>query len=144
MGFLFSEVLERHELVAEKLRGIVFGFMSPVFFFKAGAYMLLKNMNLEIFILTTALFFIAFFSKYFSAKFTLRVAGFEDKTLRRVGGMILNFRLTFGIVAALFGLREGIISFETYTAIIAVILVSSIIASILIRVSAPKKRLEAY
>ena len=54
LGFLFSEILEEHRELTEKLRGVVFGFMSPIFFFKAGSLMKLYEMSVYVVILTAS------------------------------------------------------------------------------------------
>ena len=132
MGFLFSEVLEEHGALVDKLKGIVFAFFSPIFFFKAGSFMKFSIMNSTNLILAAALLPLAFLSKYFSSKIVFKkLRGGES--ISKFVGIIFNFRLTFGIVSALFGLKAGIINIETYTAIITVIIVSALISSIITR-----------
>lgn len=139
MGFFFSEILEKHQMVAEKLRGIVFGFMSPIFFFKAGSYMTVNNFNLQTVIFTSAFFPAAYLAKYFFSKILLTKLGLPDRHLGKFLGLIFNFRLTFGIVAALFGFEAGIITRSVYTAVVAIIIISSILSSVLIRMQARSK-----
>jgi len=136
MGFLFSELLERHQMVAEKLRGIVFGFMSPIFFFKAGSYMMFNSFNLYTIILVSVFFPAAYLAKYFFSKILLPKLGLPDKQLGGFLGLVFNFRLTFGIVAALFGFEAGIITKNVYTAIVTIIIISSILSSTLMKVQA--------
>jgi len=133
MGFLFSEVLEEHEVVTEKLKGIVFAFFSPIFFFKAGSFMNFSTMSSTSLLLAAILFPIAFLSKYISAKCAFRKLCKASQELSEFVGTTFNFRLTFGIVSALFGLELGIISIEIYTAIITVIIFSAIFATLLLK-----------
>jgi len=131
MGFLFSEILEEHEVLVEKLRGIVFAFFSPIFFFKAGSYLKLSTISVTSLLYIAIFLPIALLTKYYSAKLVFgRLFGASEEFSRFVG-LSFNLRLTFGIVAALFGLKLGIIDLEVYTAIIAVIISSAIIASII-------------
>ncbi|MCD6341236.1 MAG: cation:proton antiporter [Thaumarchaeota archaeon] len=131
MGFLFSEVLEEHGALVDKLKGIVFAFFSPIFFFKAGSYMKFSIMNSTSLLLAALLLPLAFFSKYYSSKIAFRKLRGGAKSLSKFVGVVFNFRLTFGIISALFGLKAGIISNETYTAIITVIIISALISSLL-------------
>jgi len=132
MGFLFSEVLEEHGTLVDKLKGIVFAFFSPIFFFKAGSFMKFSIMNSTSLIVAAFLLPLSFFSKYLSSKVVFkRLRGGES--LSKFVGVIFNFRLTFGIVSALFGLKAGIINPETYTAVITVIIASALISSIITR-----------
>ena len=83
-------------------------------------------------ILAAVLLPLAFLSKYFSSKMVFKkLRGGES--ISKFVGIIFNFRLTFGIVSALFGLKAGIINIETYTAIIIVIIASALISSIITR-----------
>jgi len=131
MGFLFSEILEEHEVLVEKLRGIVFAFFSPIFFFKAGSYLKLSTISVTSLLYAAIFLPIALLTKYYSAKLVSRKLFEAGEEFSRFVGLSFNLRLTFGIVAALFGLKLGIIDLEVYTAIIAVIISAAIIASII-------------
>ena len=133
LGFLFSEILEEHEEVAEKLRGIVFGFMSPIFFFKAGSLMKLSGISIYVVILTAAFILMAFTAKYLSASLILPRLAPEWKRWSKLAGAIFNFRLTFGLVSAVFGLQHGILTSETYTAIVGTVITTSLISSTIIK-----------
>jgi len=133
MGFLFSEILEEHEILVEKLRGIVFAFFSPIFFFKAGSYLKFSALGVMSLLYIAVFLPAALLTKYYSAKLVFRKLFGASEEFSRFVGLSFNLRLTFGIVAALFGLELGIIDLEIYTAIIAVIISSAIIASIICR-----------
>jgi len=133
LGFLFSEILEEHEEVAEKLRGIVFGFMSPIFFFKAGSLMRLSGTSIYVVILTAAFILMAFTAKYLSASLIFQRFAPEWKRWSKLVGAVFNFRLTFGLVSAIFGLQHGILTSETYTAIVGTVITTSLISSTIIR-----------
>ena len=52
----------------------------------------------------------------------------------RLAGAIFNFRLTFGLISAIFGLQHEILTSEIYTAIIVIIIATSLISSMMIKV----------
>ncbi|MEX0568588.1 MAG: hypothetical protein Q6363_005420, partial [Candidatus Njordarchaeota archaeon] len=64
------------------------------------------------------------------------------KEVGRCAGFIFNFRLTFGIIAAMFGLRMGILPIEIYTVIVLIILLSSVVSSIALRFIPPPAYVE--
>ena len=138
MGFLFSELLGEHEVVVDKLKGMVFAFFSPIFFFKAGSFMKISNFSSASILLTLILFPAAFLSKYISSKAAFNRLCKASRTLSEFVGASFNFRLTFGIVSALFGLKYGIISTETYTAIISVIILSAIFSTVILKAKEQK------
>ena len=133
LGFLFSEILEKHEEIAEKLRGIVFGFMSPIFFFRAGSLMKLSGMRIYVVILTAVFLSIAFITKYLSARLVFSRLTPKWKKWSKLAGAIFNFRLTFGLISAIFGLQHGILTNEIYTAIVGTVITTSLISSVIIK-----------
>ncbi|RUM44587.1 MAG: hypothetical protein DSY35_01835, partial [Desulfurobacterium sp.] len=48
----------------------------------------------------------------------------------KLAGLFFNMRLTFGIVASLFGLKKGLIDEETYVALLLIIVATAVISSI--------------
>jgi len=130
MGFLFSEILEEHEILVEKLKGIIFAFFSPIFFFKAGSFLKISSMNLMSLLYIAILLPAAFLSKYYASKLVFRKLFGAGEHLSRFVGLSFNLRLTFGIVTALFGLELGLIPLEIYTAIVTIIIFSALISSI--------------
>ena len=133
LGFLFSEILEKHEEIAEKLRGIVFGFMSPIFFFRAGSLMKLSGMRIYVVVLMAVFLSIAFIAKYLSARLAFSRLAPEWKEWSKLAGAIFNFRLTFGLISAIFGLQHGILTNEIYTAIVGTVITTSLISSVIIK-----------
>ena len=134
LGILSSEMISEDRSVEEKLRGIIFGFLAPTFFFKAGLLFDLKSItSAEIVEFIILLGSIAFFGKYFSVYITSRLL-IERKTAK-IFGYFFNFRLTFGIIAILFGLENSFISHEIYSAVLTIILISSGVASIVLKVA---------
>ena len=133
LGFLFSEILEEHEEIAEKLRGVVFGFMSPIFFFKTGSLMKLSKMSVYVVALTSVFISIAFTAKYLSTRLVFSRLAPEWRRWSKLAGTIFNFRLTFGLVSAVFGLQHGILTTETYSAIIGTVITTSLISSTMIK-----------
>lgn len=140
MGMLFSELMEEHDALVEKLRGLVFGFMAPVFFFKTGSLMRFEYLNIFVLALTLLFLLIAFYTKYLSIRLVLPKIGIKDRNLIKLAGLLFNFRLTFGVVAALFGLKENILTQELYGMIITVIITSSIISSTMIKISENREK----
>jgi len=132
LGILFSEMIEEDELVEEKLKGLVFGFLAPAFFFKAGLLMNLTHLtNINVLYLVTLFGTVAFLGKYLGVYIVSKKI-IEEKTVSAVG-LFFNFRLTFGIVAALFGLENGYITAEMYAAVLTIILLTSAISSIALK-----------
>ena len=131
-GIVFSEMMEEHEALEDKLRSIVFGFMSPLFFFKAGSTLKLGSLDGQTLVMILVFGALAFGAKYLATYFSVRAV--LPRPLARFSALVFNFRLTFGIIVATFGLSEGLIGDTLYTALLGTVLGTLVVASVLIRV----------
>lgn len=130
-GFVFSELLEEHEVLEEKLRGLVFGFLAPLFFLKAGLAVNLSLINMNTLFLVCLLTIVAFIGKFFG---TFYVTKKYLKKTAKFAGFLFNFRLSFGIIVAIFGLSTGLINESFYIAIITTIILTSLISSAFLKI----------
>ncbi len=137
-GLFWNELFIEDEKVIEKLHGIIFGFFAPVFFFSAGMAFQFESLTSRLLWLVPLLLTLAVGAKYLGTRIVASIVPIL-KPYSRFAGVLFNFRLTFGIVAALIGLEASIISSECYTAILAVILGSALLTSFSLN-SAPRGR----
>lgn len=129
-GLVFSEVIQDHEALEDKLRGIVFSFFAPVFFLRAGTRLDLAGFDWHTLLLTTVLLVCAVGLKFAATDLAAR---WLAPDLGRSVGVLFNYRLTFGIIAATVGLQEGVLDQRLFTAVLLVIVVSAILPMILLR-----------
>ena len=129
-GVVMSSILRKHYQVEEKVRNIVFSFFAPVFFFHAGSQMDISQFSWE-----DALFVVVFTPAAFLLKFGGSYYPFRwfKCELCRFASILFNYRLSFAIVAALFGLQTGRISAGEYSAIMIVVLITSLGTALLLR-----------
>ena len=132
IGVVLSEFVHEHEELIEKLRGLVFGFFAPAFFFKAGLLINLRQLNLDLLVYIAVFGSLAYFSKFFGT--CLFARRFMSKKEARIMGLMFNFRLSFGIAAALIGYSIGLISLGLYTVIVMIVLLTSIVSSIVLKI----------
>ncbi|GIX06683.1 MAG: hypothetical protein KatS3mg115_1086 [Candidatus Poribacteria bacterium] len=131
-GVVFSEMMQQHEILEEKLRSIIFGFMAPLFFFQAGASIELDNLRGSVLLFFAVMTVLVFGIKYAATYFPMRrIAG---KPLARLAALAFNYQLSFSIIVASFGLREGVFSEAVYSAMMCVVLVTVVASSVLLRV----------
>jgi Kef-type K+ transport system membrane component KefB len=133
VGVFLSDIVEEHDVLVEKLRGIVFGFFAPAFFFKAGLLINLTYITLDIIYLIAILGVLAYLSKYIGVY--LVSYKLVNKRESSSMGLIFNFRLSFGIAAAVIGYETGILSIGLYTVIILIVLLTSVVSSVLLKVT---------
>jgi len=130
LGLLLSETIQDHEALEEKLKGVVFSFFAPVFFLRAGTQLDLTGIDLGTLGLTGVLFVVAVALKYAASA---SVAHFFAPGLRHFVGLLFNYRLTFGIIAATVGLEAGLLDTRLFTTILLIVLVSATLPMIVLR-----------
>ncbi|MEQ9714156.1 MAG: cation:proton antiporter [Candidatus Asgardarchaeia archaeon] len=131
-GAIFSRTLGKKELVSEKLRGLIFGFLAPLFFFRAGLLIKFNVVTLEAVIILLILGSAAYVSKYLGVY--LPSSRFFGKENAKKFSMYFNYRLSFAIIPAFLGLTKGLISEDIYTAIILFVILTAIVTSLLLRI----------
>jgi Kef-type K+ transport system membrane component KefB len=122
VGIVMSEVMEEHAELEEKLKGIVFSLFGPVFFLHAGAQLDLRQLTPDLLGTAGILFVVACGLKFAGAalptRWLLDVPG-------RFVGLLFNYRLSFGIIAASVGLKSGVLSDGLYAVILLVVMGSA-------------------
>ena len=127
-GILFAEFMKKDYVTERKIKALIFGFLAPFFFFKAGYSVKLSVVSLKVVLLSLFLGIIAFGTKYIGTVYA--TANLFKGAVYKLAGLFFNMRLTFGIVASLFGLKKGLIDEETYVALLLIIVATSVISSI--------------
>ncbi len=129
-GVVMSTILRKHYQVEEKIRNIVFSFFAPVFFFHAGTRMDISEFSwrdaMYVIVLAPAAFLLKFGGTYHPFKWF-------KCSLNTFGAILFNYRLSFAIVAALFGLQTGRLTSGEYSAIMCIVLVTSLGTALLLK-----------
>ncbi len=128
-GIFFAELFRKDHAIEKKIRALIFGFLAPFFFFKAGYSVKLSVISLKVIFLALFLGSVAFITKYLGTVYA--TANLFKSAVYKLAGLFFNMRLTFGIVASVFGLKAGLIDEETYVALLLIIVSTSLIASVI-------------
>jgi Kef-type K+ transport system membrane component KefB len=129
-GLVLSEVVQEHEVLEEKLKGVVFSFFAPVFFLRAGTQLDLRGLDVGTLTTTLVLFSVATSLKY------LGTAGTARRWAPRIGhfaGVLFNYRLTFGIITATVGLQEGLLDARWFSVVLLIVVGSAVLPMALLR-----------
>ncbi len=128
LGVIFSEIDPNHEAIIEKLNSVVFSLLAPIFFFHAGAMIQLNEINFSV----VGFFFIFLFSsmagKFIGTYLPLKIFSCE---VSKYAGILFNYRLSFGLVTAIYGYEKQILTSEMFNTILLCVLFSSLIATYL-------------
>jgi len=130
LGIVMSELVEEHEALEQKLKGIVFSFLAPAFFLHAGMQFNVRDFSLEVIGTAVAFFVVACSLKYLGTALPFQ---WFLKSSDRFAGLLFNYRLSFGIIAASVGLNVGILDARLYAVVLLVIVASAALPALFLR-----------
>lgn len=130
LGVAMSGLVDRHRELKAKLKGLVFGFFAPAFFMHAGTQLDVTLLTPEVLGIAAVLFTVACALKYLGTALpAARLLGVSGI----MAGVLFNYRLSFGIIAANVGLASGVLSEEIYAVILLVVVCSAALPMLLLR-----------
>ena len=133
LGIMLSDIDPNHEEIIAKLNTVVFSLLAPLFFFHAGLNIDLKELDAFHVIIMLVAATIAIGGKYAGSYLGLYYLFQRNKQLSRWGGLLFNYRLSFGIVTAMYAFERGALSAGVYNIVLLVIALSSIFTVIMQR-----------
>lgn len=125
VGMVLADTFLANRELVKRLRATTFALLTPFYFLRAGALVLLKAVLASVGLV--AVFFLA---KTGAKFFRLLPVGRALGLRRRVNlysTMLMSTGLTFGTISALYGLNEGIISKEQYSVLVVVVILTAIV-----------------
>jgi len=129
IGMVLAGSVGRNHLFIRRLRTLTFGLLTPFYFIRAGSYvsvltLIAAPMTFIIFLLgkmITKFFGVYPITRYFNA----------SKKESMYTTLLMSTGLTFGTISALFGLSHGIIDDEKYSFLVATVIGSAIIPTLI-------------
>ncbi len=128
-GMLLSRDLSKDSLFIRRLRTLTIGFLSPFYFLRAGSLVSLPALAAA-----PIFFFVLLGGKILTKVFGLFpiVSIFRcDRSERWYYTLLMSTGLTFGTIAALFGLTHGIVNQEQYSHLVAVVIASALVPTLI-------------
>lgn len=128
-GMVLAGTVSRDLFFIRRIRTLTIGFLTPFYFLRAGVQVSLPS------ILKAPLVFLILLSgKVISKIFGLYpvIKQFrKDRRERWYYTLLMSTGLTFGTIASLYGLTHGIVSVEQYSYLVAVIIGSAVIPTVI-------------
>jgi Kef-type K+ transport system membrane component KefB len=128
-GMLLSKDFARDQAFIRRLRTLTIGFLSPFYFLRAGSLVSIPAL------VAAPLVFLALFVGKISTKIfgLLPVVGAfrPDPKERWYYTLLMSTGLTFGTISALFGLSHGIVNQEQYSHLVAVVIGSAVVPTMI-------------
>jgi glutathione-regulated potassium-efflux system ancillary protein KefC len=129
IGMILAKTIEKDNFFVRRLRTMTIGFLTPIYFLRAGALVSL-----------TAIFgaFLVFIL-LFGGKIMFKIFGLypvistfkKHKKEKWYYTLLMSTGLTFGTISALYGLTNSIITREQYSIIVGVVIASAVIPTLI-------------
>jgi Kef-type K+ transport system membrane component KefB len=128
-GMLLSKDLAHDQQFIRRLRTLTIGFLGPFYFLRAGSLVSVSAL------VAAPLVFLALFGGKIVAKVfgLLPVVGVfrRDRKERWYYTLMMSTGLTFGTISALFGLSHGIVSQDQYSHLVAAVIGSAVVPTLI-------------
>lgn len=132
VGIALAEFAEADIFWVQRLRTLTVGFLTPFYFLRAGSFV-----SIPALVSAPAVFFILLGGKVFTKIFGLfPVIGLfrKQREEKWYYTLLMSTGLTFGTISALFGLTHGIVTQEQYSYLVAVVIGSAVIPTLIARI----------
>jgi glutathione-regulated potassium-efflux system ancillary protein KefC len=129
IGMVLARTMEKDGHFVRRLRTLTIGFLTPLYFLRAGALVSIPALLAAPFI-----FLLLFTGKVISKIFGLYPAihNFRDDQKEKwYYTLLMSTGLTFGTISALFGLSHNIISQAQYSLIVGAVIASAVIPTLI-------------
>jgi Kef-type K+ transport system membrane component KefB len=126
---VLATALGTDHMFIRRLRTLTIGFLTPIYFLRAGSFVSLPAL------LAAPLVFLGLFVGKVGTKVfgLLPIVGLfrPERAERWYYTLMMSTGLTFGTISALFGLTHGIISAEQYSHLVAVVIASAVVPTMI-------------
>ncbi len=129
VGMVLAGTVGKDHALIRRLRTLTFGLLTPVYFIRAGSFV-----SVPALIAMPVTFVVLFFAKMFSKMVGLFPAVKAFKYQKAEGlyyTLMMSTGLTFGTISALFGLNHGVIDQAQYSYLVATVIGSAVIPTVI-------------
>jgi glutathione-regulated potassium-efflux system ancillary protein KefC len=129
IGMILAKTIERDNFFVRRLRTMTIGFLTPIYFLRAGALV-----SLPAIIGAFLVFILLFGGKILFKIFGLFPVISRFKKHRKEKWyytLLMSTGLTFGTISALYGLTNNIINTEQYSIIVGVVIASAVVPTLI-------------
>ncbi len=129
IGMVLAKTMEKDHFFVRRIRTLTIGFLTPLYFLRAGALV-----SIPALLIAPGIFILLLAGKVASKIFGLYpvIKSFrDDKKEKWYYTLLMSTGLTFGTISALYGLTNGIISKDQYSLIVGAVIASAVIPTII-------------
>ena len=130
-GLMFARTTTREKLM-QGVSALAYGLFVPIFFVSIGLAVNIREMSINAIWLTLAVIVVAIFSKLVGSGLGARWAGFSWRESWQMGAGMIS-RGEVGLIVANVGIGAGLVSGDEFSAIVGMVLATTIITPPLLR-----------
>jgi Kef-type K+ transport system membrane component KefB len=132
-GLMFARSHEKKR-IEHGVAAIAYGLFVPVFFVSIGLSVNLRELHIGVLWLTLVIIVVAIVSKFFGAGLGAKLAGFSWQESWQLGAGMIS-RGEVGLILANVGLGIGLVTQEEFSAIIGMVLISTLVTPPILRLA---------
>src|SRR6202050_1580822 len=129
LGMILANAVGKDHALVRRLRTLTFGLLTPFYFIRAGSFVSVPAL-IAAPLVFTALFFAKMLSKIIPLYPTVKAFDYK-KEEGLYFTLMMSTGLTFGTISALFGLNHGVITQQQYSYLIAAVIGSAIVPTLI-------------
>ena len=129
IGMVLAGTVGKDHLLIRRLRTLTFGLLTPFYFIRAGSFV-----SVPALVAAPMVFVVLFFAKMVAKIFGVFPAVKAFRYAQQEGlyyTLMMSTGLTFGTISALFGLSHGVISAGQYSHLVAAVIGSAVIPTLI-------------
>lgn len=129
IGMVLAGTVGSDHILVRRLRTLTFGLLTPFYFIRAGSFV-----SVPALLAAPMAFVLLFLAKMLSKTFGILPAVRAHRYARKEGWyytLMMSTGLTFGTISSLFGLNHGIISQAQYSYLVATVIGSAVIPTMI-------------
>jgi Kef-type K+ transport system membrane component KefB len=139
-GLMMARSGER-ERVEHGIHALAYGLFVPIFFINIGLSVNARSLQLNMIVFALVITFIAIVGKWLGAGLGARWGGLSPREAVQLGAGMIS-RGEVGLIVAGVGINEGLVSLDEFSAIVAMVLVTTLVTPPILRVLFSEKTKE--
>jgi len=140
-GLMFSRSPEKQHLESGLL-AIGYGFFIPIFFISIGLSLNLRDLQADALWLLLAISVFGIIGKLLGSGFGAKLAGFSTLESMQLGAGMIS-RGEVGLIVASVGMTQGLVNDSEFSAVVGMVVVTTIVTPPLLRALFPRKNQNA-
>jgi glutathione-regulated potassium-efflux system ancillary protein KefC len=129
VGMVLAGTVGKDHVLVARLRTLTFGLLTPFYFIRAGSFVSVRALVAAPLVFVV-LFFAKMVTKIVGVYPATKVVGYPPREAKYTT-LLMSTGLTFGSISALFGLNHGVIDQAQYSYLVATVILSAVIPTVI-------------